>query len=144
MPVFKTGDMWSVFNDVDHFIITTNSVIKNNGALVMGAGIAKHARDSFPGIDKEFGQIIQKHSDPYHLILAGKWGLFQVKHHFKDMASLSLIAGSTEDLVEHANHYPNHGYALNFPGIGNGGLAVGEVKSVLMELPNNVQIWSFA
>ena len=50
MSVFMTGDMWRVFDEVDYFVITTNAIIKRNGAVVMGAGIAKQMRDKYPGI----------------------------------------------------------------------------------------------
>ena len=44
MPNFKTGNMWDSWDDADLFLITTNAVIKVNGELVMGRGIALEAR----------------------------------------------------------------------------------------------------
>lgn len=28
MPIFKTGNMWTAYEDVDLFLITTNSTVK--------------------------------------------------------------------------------------------------------------------
>lgn len=146
MPTFLIGDMWSEFNKVDHFVITTNSVIKNNGALVMGAGIAKQVRDRFPGIDVEIGQAIKRscgNMGVYHVILGKKVGIFQVKRHYKDAADLELIRGSAEALASFAKAHPERTFALNFPGIGNGKRAYNEVLPLLMDLPNNVHVWTF-
>lgn len=146
MPVFKTGDMWSVFDEVDYFVITTNSIVKNNGALVMGAGIAKQVRDKWPGIDVEIGDAIEKicgSGGKYGLLLGNKIGVFQVKYHFKDMANLDLIKRSALDLEEYARTNPDKTYALNYPGIGNGRLKRWAVDPLLENLPDNVQIWTF-
>ena len=40
MPIFKTGNMWTAFDETALFLLTTNSTVKRNGALVMGRGIA--------------------------------------------------------------------------------------------------------
>lgn len=145
MPVFKTGDMWSVFDEVDYFIITTNAIVKTNGALVMGAGIAKQMRDKYPGIDQEIGRAIGKFGSggTYGLLLGNKVGAFQVKYHFKSMANLGLISLSAKQLAEEARANPDKTYALNYPGIGNGGLKRWLVEPLLQNLPDNVQIWTF-
>jgi len=145
MPVFKTGDMWSVFDEVDYFIVTTNAIVKNNGALVMGAGIAKQMRDRFPGIDLEIGAAIGKAGSggTYGLLLGNKVGAFQVKYHFKSMANLGLISLSAEQLKDEARANPDKTYALNYPGIGNGGLRPWMVEGILEDLPDNIQIWTY-
>jgi len=151
MPTFRTGNMWEVFDEVDHFIITTNAVVKNNGALVMGAGIAKQVRDSFPGIDADMGAAIYKHCGPdcplkdrfYGILLGRKIGMFQVKHHYKDDADLRLIQQSAGVLDVIATHSPGRTFALNFPGIGNGKLDYHDVYGLISHLPDNVQIWTF-
>lgn len=146
MPTFRTGDMWSEFDLVDHFIITTNSVIKNNNALVMGAGIAKQVRDKWPGIDVQMGLAIRStcvSGGTYGLILGNCLGMFQVKHHFKAEADLGLIANSAAMLRTEALANPKKLYALNYPGIGNGKRAVTDVAPLLADLPSNVHIWSF-
>jgi len=142
MAVFMKGDMWSVFGLVDHFVITTNSTIKKNGAVVMGAGIAKQVRDKWPGIDVEIGNAING-VDTYGLILGSDIGVFQVKHFWGDDADVRLIKYSTMELAMHAVANPDRTYALNFPGIGNGGLPYEVVKPIVDVLPDNVQVWTF-
>ena len=148
MPIYKQGNMFSTLNSVDHFIITTNAIVKRNGALVMGAGIARQVRDTYPGVDVECGQAIERAQYPdqqYGLLLnvGGKLGLFQVKRHYKDVADINLIHYSTQMLYNHATLHPDLTYAMNFPGIGNGKLAYDDVKPWTDSLPNNVQVWTF-
>jgi hypothetical protein len=143
MPDYQTGDMWDAFDKVDHFIITTNAIVKVNGALVMGAGIARQARDKFPGIDQEIGGAVKRAGNRYGLLLGNKLGVFQVKYHFKDPADPELIKYSCSMLRDHALAYPERKYALNFPGIGNGKLQYHDVKTIIDVLPSNVQVWTF-
>ena len=144
MPTYRTGNMWDVFEGIDYFVITTNAVIKNNGAVVMGAGIAKQVRDNWPGVDVQLGKAISRMGGgAYGYIQGSKLGIFQVKYHYKDQASLRLIEHSAEMLAKHARAYPHHDYALNFPGIGNGKLNRADVEPLLSILPKNVQVWTF-
>ena len=69
MPTFKHGDMWDSYDDVNMFCITTNNAIKKNGALVMGRGIAKEAKDRFPGLDLRLGSLITHHGDNQRTLL---------------------------------------------------------------------------
>lgn len=146
MTIFRQGNMWSCFDEVNHFLITTNAVIKKDGALVMGAGIAKQVRDKWPGIDKEMGAAIKRtcgSGGTYGVILGKKIGLFQVKHHYKDNASLELITYSTNMLKALANSVPERKFALNFPGIGNGKLSYEQVFPIINNLPDNVYVWTY-
>ena len=149
MPIYRQGNMFDVMDEVDHFIITTNAIVKRNGGLVMGAGIAKQIRDMNPGVDKVCGNCVRQFSDRtqfYGVILGvyGKLGIFQVKYHFKDAADLDLITRSAEELAHHASEVGQHyTYALNFPGIGNGKLAYDQVKPIMDILPDNVHVWTF-
>jgi hypothetical protein len=72
MPIFKTGDMWTAFDEATLFLLTTNATIKRNGALVMGRGIARQARDRFPGLDAALGkQILSVCGNPSALLRPG-------------------------------------------------------------------------
>jgi hypothetical protein len=146
MAIFKTGDMWDVFKKVDYFLFTGNNVIRKDGSLVMGAGIALEVKTRIPKIDNHFGRHIKAHSDDvgfYGLILSPvyKIGVFQTKNHFKDKASLSLIERSSEALRVQAL-ISNKTFALAFPGIGYGGRSIEEVLPIVSKLPDNVQIWT--
>lgn len=146
MPQFKQGDMFTAWNGVDYFCITTNAIVKRDGALVMGAGIAKVVRDKWPGVDQAIGTaILQQCSNGgiYGFLLGRKLCAFQVKRHFKDEASPELIQRSVQELTAHAQANPDKAYALNFPGIGNGKLKYDDVLPLLEPLPNNVTVWTF-
>lgn len=137
-----TGDMWSAWGKVDLFLITTNSTVVNQ-RLVMGRGIAREARDHFPGLDYEIGKHIQK---DYGLLVSPHWpekklGCFQVKYHWRNPAYLSIIVLSTVMLDVWCQEHPGAKVALNFPGIGNGRLAVEDVLLVIKHLPDTVQVW---
>ncbi len=147
MAIFKKGDMWSVYDKVHLFCITSNSTIRNDGKLVMGKGIAKQGKDKFPGIDREFGNMIIDGS-AYALMISSyisdrKIALFQVKYHWTDNADLELIQESSVDLFRFITGWPDCKVALNFPGIGYGGLDRSEVLPIISLLPNNVQIWEY-
>ena len=151
MAQFCYGDMWAVFDEVDLFLITTNSTLKRNGALVMGRGIARQARDRFPQLEYRFGQEITQRCDhlgTYHLLISpryptAKLGAFQVKYHYRQSASLDLIAGSVRALQRWCNAHPVAKVALNYPGIGNGKLKLAQVQPLIAQLSQNVQIWQY-
>lgn len=50
-----TGNYWDYVKDADILVVPTNGVVKSNGKLVMGAGIAKGFRDRYKGLDQFFG-----------------------------------------------------------------------------------------
>ena len=144
--ILSRGDMWNIWNETDHFIITTNRIIKRNGAVVMGRGIAKTVRDKWPGVDVQFGNAIKANINEfgfYGVILGKKLGLFQVKEHWASKADPGLISASSSALNEYACTYPDQRFDLNFPGIGNGQLKYEDVLPLLADLPDNVHIWTF-
>jgi len=85
MPHFQRGDLWTAFAPTNLFLITTNSTIRKDGALIMGRGIAQQARDRFPGLDVVLGKQIlslcgQKGSMDCWCVRAGRrqsWVLFK-------------------------------------------------------------------
>lgn len=144
--IIKYGDMWSRFEEVDHFYITTNATIRKDGALVMGRGIARQAKQRLKGIDFLLGREIQNVGELYGLIRAGSptpVGGFQVKYHWSDKADPALIAYSAIKLREEALRFADQSFCLNYPGIGNGRLRVAEVAPILEVLPDNVEVWAY-
>ncbi|MFQ5418876.1 MAG: hypothetical protein ACE5EY_00795 [Anaerolineae bacterium] len=151
MPIFQTGNMWLAYDDADLFVITTNAAIKRNGALVMGRGIARQARNRFPGLDVALGQQILSvcgNQGQYGLLVSPRWpearlGAFQVKQHYSQPASLELIRHSTAALCAWCIEHPTARVALNFPGIGNGRLRREDVLPIVAQLPDQVTIWEY-
>ncbi len=152
MPIFKTGNMWSAYDNADLFVITTNAAIKRNGALVMGRGIARQARNRFPGLDAALGRRILSicgNQGLYGLIISPRWpearlGAFQVKRHYSQLASLELIRHSTAALCAWCVEHPDASVHLNFPGIGNGRLRREDVLPIVAQLPDQVAIWEYS
>lgn len=149
MAIFRKGDMWSVMDKVDIFCFTANTTIKKDGSLVMGRGMALQVKRRFPGIDFSVGKIIANQPARQHYgFIVVPWpgadiGVFQVKHHFKNKADISLIKGACVSLFEYLLDEPST-VALNFPGIGNGGLSKDLVMPILTFLPDCVEIWEYA
>ena len=138
----RVGDMLTYFVECDWCFITTNGSLKSNGALVMGAGIARQVRDRWPGIDKVCGAAVKASAQPYGLLLGKKMGLFQVKYHWKQPAQLELIEYATIKLRMLAESQPGKVIFLNFPGIGYGGLSQSDVLPIIAQLPDNVIVWT--
>jgi hypothetical protein len=144
--------MWSVYQEADLFLISTNSTVTRKGALIMGRGIAKEARDRFPGLDKALGYQIYRRCGSlgvYGLLISPRWpaarlGAFQVKTEAMQAASLTLIQHSTTALCAWCQEHPQAGVHLNFPGIGAGRLRRELVLPLLRQLPETVSIWEFA
>jgi len=130
-------------------VVTTNSMVKGNGALVMGRGAARQVRDKVPGIDIECGQRIvarkehdtfAAYQDIYGFLEVRPWtrpgkggfGIFQVKHHFKSAAQIDLINYSCQTLSQwiRRNEFKCP-VRMNFPGIGNGRLGRAKVEPIL-------------
>ena len=53
------GDIWSEDGAADAIVVTTNGFVTKDGRGVMGAGIAKQAKDRFPGIEEELGKHLR-------------------------------------------------------------------------------------
>lgn len=139
--------MWSIFDKTDHFVITTNPIVKKDGSVVMGRGIALQAKQRFPKLPYDFGECLSWHPtktcgyigtyDDTHI-----W-FFMVKHHWAQKADFGVISDSTEQLRILANFADERRFDLNFPGIGNGGLDREDVLSIIQELPDNVHVWEY-
>lgn len=153
MPQFKTGNMWTAYAVADLFLITTNSTLKKSSqGLVMGRGIARQAKERFPGLDIALGKQIQANYGNlgvYGLLVSPRWpdaklGAFQVKRHYSQPATLGLIRQSTAALCTWCSQHPDARVALNFPGIGNGRLRREDVLPIIAQLPTQITIWEYA
>lgn len=148
--ILEKGNMWDVFGKTGLFMITTNPIIRKDGAAVMGRGLAKEAATRFPGLPFRFGTRLDPRNVGYQGItptgVIGAFdnqlvGYFMVKSHWKDVAQLDIIEDSVNDLAEWAHHYDR--IDLNFPGIGNGKLSRDVVLPRLQALPDNVHVWEY-
>ena len=70
-----------------------------------------------------------------------KIGAFQVKRHFREKASLSLIGYSVVRFLHIIKYERVERLDMNFPGIGYGRLPRAHVLPVIQELPDCVHVW---
>lgn len=143
----RKGNMFSVYRTQGSlWCFTANSVIKNNGCLVMGAGIAKTAAEMQPALPGYFGTKIQNLSD-FGLCVHVPSGIaaFQTKRDWKNGSDLELIKMSAQRLMEYLDTNQD-GFKkadLAFPGIGHGGLDKADVAAVLEPiLDQRVTLWT--
>ena len=137
-------DIWQYADKLDYICITTNSIVKANGCLTMGAGIAKTAMERNPDLPKEFGdQILAKNlaGKFYGLLASGKYLAFQTKLHYKDEPPLDVVQQSCNLLNRLAKKYPDKSFGLPFPGINNGRRKPSEIFPFLKDLPDNVFVY---
>lgn len=144
--ILEKGDMWSVFNKTDAFMITTNPIRRTDGAVVMGRGIALEAKTRFPNLPYKFGDVLTKYGNNFigHIATYESTPIwyFMVKNHWRDNADIGIIASSIFSLRESPLISCSR-VDLNFPGIGNGRLNRDSVLYLLEDLPDNIHIWEY-
>ena len=118
-------------------VCTTNEVVKRNGELVMGAGIAKVFRDTFPILPYYWGEQLtqrKKRGDNGLLMMThcsnvsnykiGPYLIaFPTKYHYKDSSPLELVERSMLELYLLADIMNFSSVLLPKPGCSNGGLS---------------------
>lgn len=142
--ILKKGNIFDDFDGLDYVGITTNSILNKQGELVMGAGIAKTAKQHNKYLPMLFGgQIKAKKVEGgfYGILVQGKYFAFQTKRHWKDKSNIQDVIRSINILKRGAEKYPDKVFGLPFPAINNGGLSWGDVIKYLEDLPNNVIVY---
>lgn len=130
-----TGNIWELFEkeDVDAICITTNGVVKSNGELVMGAGIAKEASDRFPQLTRYFGSLVFLDGNIPHCFITDKEKIifsFPTKNNYKNKSVLYLIENSCKELKFLVDYNKLKKVILPRPGCGLGGLKWDVVKPI--------------
>lgn len=145
-----TGNIWSTIDEPNSLLlVTTNSILKSDGSLVMGAGIAKQAALRYKTLPHLFGERIKRQraeNTIYGLIIgeAKKLGAFQTKVHWKQPSELHLITTSCKMLAQWIEKHPNYTVNMPLPGCGYGGLKPEEVWPILDHfLSKQVKVWTY-
>lgn len=128
------GNIWTAIGTVDALCVTTNGVVKDDDRLVMGAGIARDARDKYPGIDQILGYLVMEDGNIPHVCWAdGATYIvsFPTKTHYSYASDLLLILKSAVSLCNIATTNMWQSVALPRPGCGHGRLKWESVKNAL-------------
>jgi hypothetical protein len=128
------GNMWDI--ECDAVCITTNGIVKKDGTAVMGAGVAKQAKERFAKIDLLLGKLIQLYGNRVHLLTEKTQSnpalvSFPTKNNFKDDSPIELIEQSSHQLVTLTNEKRWETVVLSRPGCGNGNLAWNYVRQTI-------------
>lgn len=137
-------NIWDDFDYLDYVCITTNSIVKTNGSLVMGAGIALQASKRDKDLQQSFGSQIlalNKVNKVYGLLVCKKYLAFQTKTHYQNPSNIPLLQFSVDKLTRLAKKYPNLSFGLPYPCINNGRLTKNEVYPFIKNLPSNVTVY---
>jgi O-acetyl-ADP-ribose deacetylase (regulator of RNase III) len=124
------GDMWSI--RADAYCIPTNSTLNGRGRAVMGAGVAKDARDRFPGADSYLGlalaanghctQVIGEFVSFASKLMPVVLVSFPTKTDWWKPSTAELIAKSAVELMDLVDREGWERVLLPKPGCGKGGL----------------------
>ncbi len=139
MPLFKTGNLLSAPGIK---IVTACSYLTVEWTLYMGKGLARELKVKVLGIDGIFGRMLLEnggHLGKYGLLIYEKYGVFQVRRHYDEIADLDLITFGKNKLKAFAKET---GYLIHLELPGQmGELKKEEVKAILDDLPYNVYVW---
>jgi len=135
----------------DAVCVTSNGVLKKNGELVMGAGIAKAFKEKWPELPKIFGFKVKHYGNcvnatypnsTYNEPLKGPPApdciiAFPTKHHWRNPSDIKLIKKSANELMQLIEDIKLNNVALTKPGCGMGGLEWADVKKVIEPIFDN-------
>lgn len=138
-----TGNLWDFHTGSNFIVITTNGHVNSRGACVMGRGVALQAKQRFPGIEIELGNLIKRYNSRVCMFSDRRLIIFPVKYHWSQPAVPELISESARQLVKLVDgvYFPakSHVY-LPRPGCGNGGLDWATVKPLLADLDDRFTV----
>lgn len=141
----QVGDMFEDYLEPDVlYVITTNGFVKNNGSLVMGAGVAKDAKRLQKNIDVYLGDMVLAWGN-HSFLLPGNLVTLPVKHHWKDRAEIDLITRSLGELYNLWSSVGRPRLYLPRPGCGNGQLSWYNVQPLVQScfgMEDAVTVWS--
>jgi hypothetical protein len=136
-------DLWE--EPCDARCITTNGFVKNNGRLVMGAGVAGQAQSKYPDLPKHWGNRVKLEGNHVLIDILSDDSIFftfPVKHKWFEKAELELIERSAKELVVYLDKYAFlQKVLLPLPGCGNGQLSWADVKPVIAPILDD-RVWA--
>ena len=134
-----TGNFWDEIKNYDAICVTTNGIVKSDGCLVMGTGIAKDFKERYKYIklDYQLGQKVKEYGNfvmHVPLFFPDKpFGIFSIptKNDWKNPSDIELIKTSCITLSYLASQYGYDSVLLTRLGCGNGGLTWDSVCPII-------------
>jgi O-acetyl-ADP-ribose deacetylase (regulator of RNase III) len=129
--------------NADCICFTSNGVIKSDGTLTMGKGVAGAFKSKWPMIPRYAGECVKANGNICQVVyvLPPDDGgskddrltivAFPTKHHYRNPSDIELIKQSALQLVALTNDKGWRRVYLPFPGTGCGGLNKEDVRAVL-------------
>lgn len=129
------AELWTY--EADLRVVTTNPIVRRDGACVMGAGCAKQLAVACPEVPYRLGALLQEYGNrPFRIarVNGSDVATYPVKHHWKEEADLALIKKSACLLEELVTKFGYSSVVMPRPGCGNGKLSWVRVRPHLEEL----------
>lgn len=136
-----TGDIWDYHKQGHWIVITTNGYVKEDGSAMMDRGVALQAKQRFPALPIELGEMLNAYRLQVTWFPKYKIITFPVKHSWWESANLQLIRRScielqgslecSEVLCQEASGNGGTKVYMVRPGCGNGQLDWVDVKPIL-------------
>jgi hypothetical protein len=142
MNTIKRGDMMSVFDEVDHFIICVASKLRSEtGELIMLNGLAGVLGLKYPTLKAKMGAWIKEtcgDGGEFYLRANGKVGILQHMISPRNGVDLRLVSRALHDLTAVALANRGKTFALEWPGHTE---PEWMFKGLIDPLPGNIQVW---
>src|SRR3990167_1023266 len=121
------GNLWKFHTPANWIVIPTNGSIRQDGACVMGRGVALQAKKRYPKLPYELGERISTYGNVCFTFKDYGLLTFPVKHKWFEKADLELIEHSAKQLL----YVVDRPIYLPMVGCGNGRLLWRDVAPVL-------------
>jgi hypothetical protein len=126
------GDIWDYLRQ-GIIAITTNGQVTARGEAVFGRGCARQARERFPELPLQLGELLRRHGNHVHPLDHGIVS-FPVEESPWETPELRLIRRSALELRQLADREGWPLIVVPRPGCGGGGLSWQEVRPLLADL----------
>jgi hypothetical protein len=124
-----------VLSTADAICFTSNGIVRDDGSLVMGAGVAKAFRDKFKGLGHAAGEKVDKNGNVCQVVGETVFNnrcvfivAFPTKQHWKNNSIIALIRKSAVELMKLIDERGWKNVYLPKPGVMNGQLKWEDVK----------------
>lgn len=137
-----TGDITKLF-DHEYVCIPTNGRTNFDGDAIMGAGVAKLAKEHWPSFPEKLGKRLDRWGNRVYYFPEYRAFSFPTKDHWQRPASMFIIEDSIDQIVLLQKAMGMEAIYLPRPGTGLGQLSWRTVRSeIVQKLSDNFVIVS--